>query len=51
MDINVSQTKTSFTSRNKEIRDVDKIMRKLKNEYPACSTSRALYMGVVKKKH
>lgn len=50
MDINVSQTKTSFTSRNKEIRDVDKIMRKLKNEYPACSTSRALYMGVVKKK-
>lgn len=50
MDIKISQTKTNFTSRNKEIRDVDKIMRKLKNEYPACSSSRVPYMDIVKKK-
>ena len=49
MDITASYTKTNFTSRNKEIRIADKIMRNLKNEYPACSTSRVLYMDVVKK--
>ena len=50
MDIKISRTKTNFTSRNQEIRIADKIMRNLIKEYPACSTSRVMFMDVVKKR-
>ena len=38
-----------FTSKNLEIRQADKIMRNLMNEYPVCSTSRVKYYNIVQK--
>lgn len=39
----------TFTSKNFEIRQADKIMRNLMNEYPVCSTSRVKYYNVIQK--
>lgn len=39
----------TFTSKNIEIRQADKIMRNLMNEYPVCSTSRVKYYNIVQK--
>lgn len=41
---------TNFTSRNKEIRNADKIMRTLMREYPSFSTSRMTYYDSVGKR-
>lgn len=49
MDISIN-TKTNFTSKNKEIRDADKIMRNLIKHYPAVSTSKATYYDVIRYK-
>ena len=49
MQIQPIQNQT-FTARNKEIRFADKIMRKMMNEYPAISTSKAEYYTISKKR-
>ena len=42
----IPQQQPTFTARNKELKNADKIMRNLMHEYPAFSISRAKYYDI-----
>ena len=46
----IPQQQPTFTARNNELKNADKIMRNLMHEYPAFSTSRAKYYEIYTKK-